>query len=288
MARARILCVLLLLARVDGIGRFGTAPRRPLQFSSDAFAACALGPADVDVVQFIAATRRFCALLRNFGRLMCPSINEVECCLIKAEDALAELQRERQSASRASRSRRRRMSPRSMKGLLTAEVEAGKHARHGVLADPSGAIGLLWVRRALAFWADVFEQQAEQLTRYLADVKKRAAGRRANARTIHEQQLAAYGRTVGPFHGWVSRRGFLLTARALPEWDELCRRANLAPPSRPASGGDPGGETGECPPYDAEALCADMRGWARAVRALTGTMTAIGEKLDLEDARKSI
>eukprot|EP00964_Phaeocystis_antarctica_P006389 scaffold3458_cov66-Phaeocystis_antarctica.AAC.4 len=44
----------------------------------------------------------------------------------------------------------------SMRALLTAEVDAGMHQEGAILANPSAAMGLLWARRGLSFWLEIY------------------------------------------------------------------------------------------------------------------------------------
>lgn len=46
--------------------------------------------------------------------------------------------------------------PVTMRALLEAEAASGAHGRGGLLKDPSAAMGLLWIRRSIAFNAALF------------------------------------------------------------------------------------------------------------------------------------
>ena len=52
---------------------------------------------------------------------------------------------------------------RSMKELLAAEAELGEHGKGGKPKDPSAAMGSrsAWVRRGLAFWANLYYLEAK-------------------------------------------------------------------------------------------------------------------------------
>jgi hypothetical protein len=81
-----------------------------------------------------------------------------------------------------------------MKTLLKHERDDGVH-HHDVMAaseppklrDPSGAMGLLWIRRTLFFQSDWYECMIKGLN------PKEAA-------------LQAYSRQLEPYHGWVLRK----------------------------------------------------------------------------------
>lgn len=207
---------------------------------------------DVDLRELVEATRELCAVLLKFGAYMGPSVSDVRRNLERIEEA-------RRKWLRAS-PRRRQL---SMKALLAAEVAAEIHGRGGVLADPSGAMGLLWVRRGLAMWADTFEQQARAM--------QQAAVTGEGEGSLAAHTRVAYERTVQAHHGWVSRRAFGVACRATPDWETVVRRAGL----RTDKGGD-------------EALRLELKCWAAAVRDLTEAMRSLHTDRDLEDRRKSV
>ena len=75
----------------------------------------------------------------------------------------------------------------TLSDLLMAEVEAGIHKPGGILKDPSGAVGFLWMRRSIAYQHALFEA----LT---VGAEPRQAA------------YDAYRSTLMPFHGWAMRR----------------------------------------------------------------------------------
>ena len=198
--------------------------------SAREFAACLEGDDDIDLVQYAAATRQYLEILKLFGKFTAVSIGEVESNLKKVE--------------RAAGGRFR-----TMKALLRDEVERGIHGANAKLKDESAAMGLLWVRRGLGFWAELFELPDAEL-----------------GRSLKAAVLKAYEPTVAPFHGWVARRGFLYCAGSAPDWVALS--PSLAP--------------------SAAALHDDLRVWVRVLRLLNDRMRAIHEELGLEDERKTI
>ena len=170
--RATALCALL-MASVAAGGSHGEMHRLASQLN-----ACAMGKTDVDVPALLEATDAFCGFLCRFGKFCGPSVGNVRGCMEKVENSRKSL-RKRFPGSLA-----------SFQELL--ECEKPVHKPNAVLADPSAAMGLLWIRRGLQYWADVFEQQAEQL--------KKCPSKTCS---LTEQCAIAYKRTVGPFHGWI-------------------------------------------------------------------------------------
>ena len=102
---------------------------------------CCTGSSDVDVAKLLDAAHGYCVTLEAFGRFVGPSVANVRGCMEKVATARSTLQ---------SRTRRKL---KSIKELLASERDS--HQPGGVLADPSAAMGLLWLRRALEYWADV-------------------------------------------------------------------------------------------------------------------------------------
>ena len=81
----------------------------------------------------------------------------------------------------------------------------------------SGAIGLLWVRRGLQYWARVFELEVQRLKALLR-------GAVASGPSFAQECQRAYDEVMLPFHGWVARRGAAVAQQSAPEWDELRTR----------------------------------------------------------------
>ena len=86
---------------------------------------------------------------------------------------------------------------RTVTAFLKRELDSGIHHPNSslYLRDPSGAIGLLWIRRTLAFQTDLYEQVLD-------------------GRDTKQAALHAYGQELKPYHGWALRRfytGFLST-----------------------------------------------------------------------------
>jgi len=116
--------------------------QRPLQLSAQLFEQALHGEEDVLVPAFIAACRNYCNVLNIIGPFTMLTVKEVHSNMAKIETSL-ELDSK---------------SYRSMKALLKAEKATGMHQAGGVLTDPSAAMGLLWSRRGLGFWLEIYRQ----------------------------------------------------------------------------------------------------------------------------------
>lgn len=208
---------------------------------SKSFKDCCGSKSDVDVNRLLVATRDYCNLLARFGRFVGPSVANVRGCIDKVEKARNELRGTTKEKLD------------SVKALLKSERHI--HRPGGVLVDPSAAMGMLWLRRGLEFWIEVFDQQIQALKK-----KKTVA--------LASQCEVAYRRTVADFHGWASRRGSKVALSLAPEWTEVCARAKLG-------GSD-------------EALRKDLCALVSATRELCDRLKSLQVKYDLEDKRRSL
>ena len=113
---------------------------RPIMVSAEAFEKCLLGEDDVQVPLFMAACKCYCNVLNIIGPFTLITVREVHANMAKIDTSL----------------QLDAVAYRSMRALLTAEVDAGMHQEGAILANPSAAMGLLWARRGLSFWVEVY------------------------------------------------------------------------------------------------------------------------------------
>lgn len=225
-----------------------------LSASCKLFQSCKKGD-DVDVPKFAAATNEYLKFLSSFGKWTAASIGETRGCLQKIEGGLKKLRDT--AATDAEKECKLQM----LIEILTAEVAKGIHKSGGKLADPSAAMGLLWVRRGLAFWARMFGLEAARIAK--------TGELDGGPGTFRDQVQMAYKEVIDPFHGWVSRKAFKLAMSRAPEWDELRRRSGL-------------------PCDSSDALRVELQQWCDVVSALMATMQRAHQKYDLEDSRRSV
>ena len=100
---------------------------------------------DVDVPSLIELIRQFIVIIENLGAFASISVTEAKSNLHKIETGL------KAAAGRGS----------SLLGLLKSEKQSGMHGAGGILADPSAAMGVLWIGRFLKFWQEVCILQAQ-------------------------------------------------------------------------------------------------------------------------------
>ena len=99
---------------------------------------------------------------------------------------------------------------RTLRDLLEWEKGTGVHRPGGVLADPSAAIAMLWMRRTLQFLGALLRRLAEEPTAPMGSL----------ARSAYAQELERY-------HGWILRKTLSVGFGAMPGRTELLGR--LAP-----------------------------------------------------------
>ena len=93
-----------------------------------------------------------------------------------------------------------------VRALLEAEAGQQMHSTPGRLAEPSGALGLLWIRRCLCFQQAILH------------------GVRSEQGSVKTVSNAAYASFYAPFHGWLARKTFQLGLAAVPSRDVLFLR----------------------------------------------------------------
>lgn len=83
--------------------------------------------------------------------------------------------------------------------LLESEREAGIH-KGSILKEQSAAMGLLWIRRSLAFQLELYASLIDQDGPHPRDAA-----------------YAAYAKHLSPFHGWALRKLFPATLSKMPD-----------------------------------------------------------------------
>ena len=103
----------------------------------------------------------------------------------------------------------------TLRSLLEWEKETGIHGPDGKLKDPSGAMGLLWIRRSLAF----------QERMYSLILDKPIA--------TSEAALQAYHETLEPYHGWALQQVYSLALKkTTPSRQQMFQKLCAVPENR--------------------------------------------------------
>ena len=208
----------------------------PLRHSAEQFKHCLLGDSDIDVRQLMNACYDYMQVLSVMGKFAKSLRKQVDGNMDKISSGLYRCDPDKYA---------------SMKALLQAENDADKHKPDAVLADPSAAMGLLWMRRALMFWNALYDKIHKTEGK---DVE------------LKEYGAEAYEQTLRPFNGFISRQSFKsMVLSRMPGWGEV--RPKLSPKAT---------------------IQADMSDWMDIVSKVIERMEAIQKEANLEDLRKSI
>ena len=102
----------------------------------------------------------------------------------------------------------------TLRALLEYEKELGVHGPNGQLKDPSGAMGLLWIRRSLAFQERLYSNILEK------------------SMPAREAALQAYHETLEPYHGWALQQVYSFALKnTTPSRHEMFQKLCAVPPS---------------------------------------------------------
>lgn len=145
----------------------------------------------------------------------------------------------------------------SMSALLRFEKGMGIHGPHGHLKDPSGAIGLLWIRRSIDFQYRMYKQILE------------------TQRGPVEAAMIAYHLELQPFHAWPLQRLYSVAMKTMmPETREsLLARIG-------------GFDENSFGPSEEQATKRDLQELLDVWRPLLVRWKQIYAQLDLEDRRR--
>mmetsp|Transcript_21446 Transcript_21446/g.45837 ORF Transcript_21446/g.45837 Transcript_21446/m.45837 type:complete len:369 (+) Transcript_21446:112-1218(+) len=138
---------------------------------------------DVNTAQLLRACRAHLLLMKTGGASMRVVARDMEANLDKAESLFKKL-------------------PKQVGGrlatLLERERESGIHDG-SVLKDDSAAMGLLWIRRSLAFQLDLYSSLIPSDGQHPKDAA-----------------MDAYYKTLSPYHGWLLQKAFPLSLSQMP------------------------------------------------------------------------
>jgi len=143
---------------------------------------------EVDTAQLLKACRAHLAFMKTGGSSLRLVAKDLEANVKKAEKVYKKL-----PAAQGKR----------LSSLLTSEKEAGIH-NGNQLSEKSAAMGLLWIRRSLAFQLDLYD-----------DALVRGANHPRDA------AYGAYAKHLAPFHGWALRKVFPASLSQMPARHEF-------------------------------------------------------------------
>lgn len=196
---------------------------------------------DIDIVKLLRACKKFTIDMKRVGQNQ--SAKDLESNIKKAEDLY-------RAAPINCRD--------SMSQLLSYEKTLGIHKPHAVLKDPSGAMGLLWIRRNLSFQYEMYKQILD------------------NEVEPQEAAKIAYKTELEPVHGWALQRLYSFAFKSMIPDDSHSMFARI------------GGFPEDSFSYeDEEATKSDMRELLNTWRPLISHWKQVFQELDLEDTRRS-
>ena len=150
----------------------------------------------INTAQLLKACRAHLTLMQSGGPALRLVAKDMETNLLKAETLFWSLSSSSSSSSPSNKKRE------NLASLLQTEIENGVHQEENVLEESSAAMGLLWIRRSLAF----------QLELYASLSSSGSSG-------VHptEAALHAYNKTLSPYHGWLLQKVFPLSLSQMPD-----------------------------------------------------------------------
>ncbi|KAL7554590.1 hypothetical protein ACHAWF_018392 [Thalassiosira exigua] len=226
--------------------------RTRLDDAIDSFARVVDDDGGIDAAELVEATRAHLAMIRSGGSALALVAKDLEGNLAKVTELLATT-----TEPTASPRGERRGERRTLEDLLRLEQGRGVHDGN-VLRDPSGAMGLLWIRRSLAFQAHLFESLASP-----DSVPPKDAAR------------DAYDLHLSPYHGWMLRTVFAASVSQMPRRDAFLSKFGEV---------DADEELTE----EREAEVAEkLRTWIGLLKPLLREWEGCFEELGLEDARRA-
>lgn len=138
---------------------------------------------EVETAQLLKACRAHVLLMKSGGAALRLVAKDLEDNLNKAELLFAKLPED----------------GKHLASLLEVERKSGIHDGNA-LKDGSAAMGLLWIRRSLAFQQDLYASLVE-----------------ANGRHPKDAAAKAYEKTLSPYHGWLLQKIFPASLSQMPE-----------------------------------------------------------------------
>ena len=138
---------------------------------------------DITMTKLLKSFRAHLDLLKKGGAALCLVAKDLEANIHKVESFY----------------KKNKPGCETLASLLELERESGIHDGN-VLQDPSAAIGLLWIRRSLAFQCHLFEALLPSVGQHPKD-----------------SAYEAYNKHLAPNHGWMLRKVFPASLSQMPE-----------------------------------------------------------------------
>jgi len=143
----------------------------------------------------------------------------------------------------------------SLRALLQSEVSAGIHSPDGILADPSGAVAVLWAYRGFIMWATML-RRCVTLSSWEGEPPEHL---------MKASFEYAYETEIKQFHGPMMRSAVSIGTNLIPRWEDVW--GNYGP--------------------TLEDVQHDIGQWLEAMEELLPRIDAMIREFDLYDRRKT-
>ena len=197
---------------------------------------------EVEVSQLLKACRAHLTLVKSGGTALKLVAKDMESNLLKAEALFHQLQLQNKGSDLIS--------------MLETERSLGIHDG-SVLRDSSAAMGLLWIRRSLAFQMDLFTSLMPSSTKSPTDAA-----------------MDAYKKHLLPFHGWMLQRIFPMSLSQMPEREVFIAKFG-------------GMETKDLTEVYEREICDKLSDLIKTWEPLIGVWKEQFQRMDMEDMRRA-
>lgn len=193
----------------------------------------------IDTAKLLKAIRAHLELMKSCGASLCLAAKDLEGNLRKAETLF-------------------KKSPKECKTLASLlELERSSDIHNGnALQDPSAAMGLLWIRRSLAFQSQLYESLVP-----------------ADGQHPKDAAYEAYNDHLSPFHGWMLRTVFPASLSQMPHREVFLSKFGEV-------------EIEELDRETEAKICRKLRALCSTLEPLIKVWKTHFEEFDLEDTRK--
>ncbi|KAL7426281.1 hypothetical protein ACHAXH_000296 [Discostella pseudostelligera] len=137
---------------------------------------------EIDTAKLLKACRAHLELMRSGGSALCLVAKDLESNLLKVEALY----------------KKSPMECKTLTSLLELERESNLH-NGNILHDPSASMGLLWIRRSLAFQSHLFQSLVS-----------------SDGQPPKDAAYEAYNEHLWPYHGWMLRTVFPASLSQMP------------------------------------------------------------------------
>jgi hypothetical protein len=159
--------------------------------------------ATINTARLLKACRAHLVLMKSGGPALRVVAKDMETNLLKAETLLWTLSNKRQDDR-----------DRDLVSFLQTEIDSGVHPDVNVLEESSAAMGLLWIRRSLAYQSELYASLSSPPPSSSSSSSSSGSGSGVHPK---DAALQAYNKTLLPYHGWLLQKVFPLSLSQMPD-----------------------------------------------------------------------